>query len=54
MLTRTRTLTLPLNQERWRELRRRVAERPAAIESRGAHFPFWMHGLTAHRHEPST
>lgn len=39
-------------RERWRELRRRVAERASAIESRGAHFPFWLHGLTAHRHEP--
>ena len=41
-------------RERWRELRRRVAERASAIESRGAHFPFWLHGLTAHRHDPLT
>ena len=41
-------------RERWRTLRRRVAERASAIESRGAHFPFWLHGLTAHRHGPLT
>ena len=40
-------LTPRFLEEQWTRLRGLAKQRPNALEARGAHFPFWMHELTA-------